>query len=75
MIHGAPGGSIGAANPSGWSTETTFVMFMNHCMKFVRPTKEQPVIILLDNHESPFQQFALQKKTEYYGNRTYTRMQ
>lgn len=52
MIHGAPEGTLGAANPSGWSNETTFLMFMNHFIKFARPTKERPAIVLMDNHES-----------------------
>lgn len=52
MIHGAPEGTVGAANPSGWSNETTFLMFMEHFIKFARPSKERPVIVLMDNHES-----------------------
>lgn len=52
MIYGAPEGTVGAANPSGWSNEATFVMFMEHFIKFTRPSKERPVIVLMDNHES-----------------------
>lgn len=52
MINGAPEGTLGAANPSGWSNERTFVMFMKHFIKFARPSKEHPIIVLMDNHES-----------------------
>nr|CAI5856007.1 unnamed protein product [Callosobruchus analis] len=52
MIHGAPEGTLGAATPTGWSNEALFVMFMKHFIKFARPSKERPVIILMDNHES-----------------------
>lgn len=52
MLHGAPDGSIGAANPSGWSNESLFVAFMEHFIKYVRPSRDRPVILLLDNHES-----------------------
>lgn len=31
MLNGAPVGSIGAANPSGWSNEGTFLQFFKHC--------------------------------------------
>lgn len=52
MIHRPLDGSIGATNSSGWSNETTFQMFINHFINFVRPTKKQPVLVLLDNHGS-----------------------
>ena len=52
MLNGAPCGSIGSANPSGWSNETIFVQFLHHFVKHVRPSVEKPVLLLMDNHES-----------------------
>lgn len=52
MITGAPEGSIGGANPSGWSNESMFVKFLQHFINYAKPTKEQPVILIMDNHES-----------------------
>lgn len=40
MITGAPEGSIGDANPSGWSNESMFVIFLQHLIKYTKPTKE-----------------------------------
>nr|CAI5826562.1 unnamed protein product [Callosobruchus analis] len=48
----SPEGTLGAATPTGWSNEALLVMFMKHFIKFARPSKERPVIILMDNHES-----------------------
>ncbi|XP_063234886.1 tigger transposable element-derived protein 6-like [Bacillus rossius redtenbacheri] len=52
MLNGAPCGSVGVGNPSGWSNETIFVQFMQHFVKHVRPSVEIPVLLLMDNHES-----------------------
>lgn len=60
MLTGAPEGSIGGANPSGWSNESMFVKFLQHFIKYTKPTKEQPVILILDNHESHISVPAIQ---------------
>jgi transposase-like protein len=52
MLIGAPNGSIGGANPSGWSTEGLFVDFMKHFIRHVKPTTDKPVLLILDNHET-----------------------
>ncbi|XP_033213376.1 uncharacterized protein LOC117170605 [Belonocnema kinseyi] len=43
---------IGAGNKSGWVTDEEFFIFMQHFIKHVKPTKDEPVFILLDNHSS-----------------------
>ena len=50
----APTGSsaTGHSKASGWMTEETFVKYMKHFVKFAKPTKEQPILLLLDNHSS-----------------------
>lgn len=52
MLTGAPPGTIGGAYPSGWSNETLFLRFMEHFIKEVKPSVNNPVILLMDNHES-----------------------
>ncbi|WP_341658275.1 helix-turn-helix domain-containing protein [Blattabacterium cuenoti] len=52
MLNGAPTGSIGGANPSGWSNEKLFIDYLNHFVQFVKPTADDPALLILDNHES-----------------------
>ncbi|KAJ8927305.1 hypothetical protein NQ314_020255 [Rhamnusium bicolor] len=52
MLKGAPVGAIGAANKSGWSNEDVFFKYLQHFISHVKPTIEDKVILLLDNHES-----------------------
>ncbi|XP_026745200.1 uncharacterized protein LOC113506559 [Trichoplusia ni] len=52
FIRGGPPDCIGAGNSSGWMTEKEFLIFMDHFIKHAKPTKEEPVLLLLDNHSS-----------------------
>lgn len=52
FLRGAPLGSNGSANPSGWMTENDFVLFLTHFIKHVRPSTEHEVVLFLDNHSS-----------------------
>lgn len=52
MLKGAPVGSIGGTNPSGWSNEELFLKFLLHFIKYSNASIENPVVLLLDNHES-----------------------
>lgn len=52
FIRDGPPGCIGEANGSGWMQENTFFIFIQHFIKRTKPTKEKPVILLLDNHSS-----------------------
>lgn len=52
MLKGCPVGSIGGANPSGWSNEQLFLEFLKHFKKHVKPAVEDPVLLILDNHDS-----------------------
>lgn len=52
MLTGAPPGSIGGANPSGWSNEKLFIQFFKHFLQYAKPSKDSPCILLMDNHES-----------------------
>lgn len=52
MLFGAPTGAAGTAYPSGWMTSEVFVGYMKHFIHHARCSKESPVLLLLDNHES-----------------------
>lgn len=52
MIKGCPVGTIGKANPSGWSNSDLFFEFMQHLKNHVNATPDKQIIILLDNHDS-----------------------
>ena len=56
FIVGGPLGCIGGANKSGWMNEDLYVNFIKHFIHHVRSSKEQPVLLILDNvdtHISP----------------------
>lgn len=52
FIRNGPPESIGAGNSSGWMTVKEFLIFMDHFIKHTKPTPEDPVLLLLDNHQS-----------------------
>ena len=52
FISNGPPECIGAGNASGWVTDLEFYNFMKHFVKHTNPTKESPVLLLLDNHSS-----------------------
>jgi len=52
IIHGAPADTLGLATPIGWSNELMFVRFLEHFIKLVQPSKENKVLLIMDNHES-----------------------
>ncbi|XP_047142830.1 uncharacterized protein LOC124817082 [Hydra vulgaris] len=54
MLKGGPPGCIGYANSpkSGWMTGPLFLKVLEHIKKLVRCSKEDPVLLLIDNHES-----------------------
>jgi hypothetical protein len=52
FLHGAPLGSQGSANQSGWMIESDFVLFLKHFIHHVQPSIERKVVLFLDNHNS-----------------------
>ncbi|XP_041475762.1 uncharacterized protein LOC121424221 [Lytechinus variegatus] len=52
FIANGPPGCCGSANPSGWMKEDDFLKFLKHFQEVTRCTKDRPVLLLLDNHES-----------------------
>ncbi|CAH1956603.1 unnamed protein product [Acanthoscelides obtectus] len=56
-----PIGCEGDANPSGWMKEENFMKYSKHFVKHVRPTKEKPELLLLDNHDSHLKRWITSK--------------
>lgn len=52
FIRNGPVGCIGAATGTGWTTEESFVQCLKHFIKCTKPTDDDPVLLLLDNHVS-----------------------
>lgn len=49
---GAPEGSIGISSPSGWMTREGFVEVAKQIKKFTNACPENPVLVLMDNHDT-----------------------
>ncbi|XP_030747152.1 uncharacterized protein LOC115875789 [Sitophilus oryzae] len=45
-------GSIGGGNKSGWMQEENFLQFIKHFAKYAKPSEENRVLLILDNHTS-----------------------
>lgn len=52
LMDGMPPGSIFACHPSGWIQTETFTLWFRHFMKHVKPTMDDPVVLVLDGHFS-----------------------
>lgn len=52
FIRDGPVGSAGAANPSGWMQDETFLLFLEHFKKHSNASRSHIVLLLLDNHSS-----------------------
>ena len=52
LMNGAPPGSIGVCSDSGWMNTALFVKWLSFFEKHVKPTKETPALLIVDNHES-----------------------
>ena len=52
LMNGAPPGSIGLCSDSGWMNTALFVEWLSFFVKHVKPTKETPALLIVDNHES-----------------------
>jgi hypothetical protein len=52
LMIGAPADAVGIVTDSGWMTSDAFVRYLQHIAKHARPTKEDPIMLILDNHSS-----------------------
>lgn len=47
-----PMGAIYGCSKSGWINEDLFIKWLQHFKNYVKPTNEDPVLLILDNHSS-----------------------
>lgn len=52
MMNNAPEGSLGLVTDNGWMTSENFLSVIEHFVKHVQPSEKNPVVLVLDNHES-----------------------
>lgn len=52
MINGAPPGTQGRATASGWISSEIFLDWMKHFIHFTKPSKNSPILLIMDNHEA-----------------------
>ena len=50
LMIGAPDESQGVAQPNGWMNGDIFETWLKHFVKHVRPSKDSPVLLILDGH-------------------------
>ncbi|KAJ8930205.1 hypothetical protein NQ314_017020 [Rhamnusium bicolor] len=52
MITGAPPGTAGGAEKTGWVNSEAFMDILKHLHRFVKSTPEWPIFLIIDNHQS-----------------------
>jgi len=52
LMIGAPADAKGIATDSGWMTSEAFVKYLQHVAAHTRPSKDDPILMILDNHAS-----------------------
>lgn len=52
LLNGCPAGSQGIAQSSGWMTSESFLAYLKHFANFAKPSIQDPVLLLVDNHSS-----------------------
>lgn len=52
LERGGPPGSIYSCSHNGWSNEELFLDWLHHFKRFCKPTEDEPVLLVLDNHGS-----------------------
>ena len=52
LLTNAPIGTLGTCSENGWTNSDLFLVWLKHFVVHVKPTKEEPVLLILDNHAS-----------------------
>ena len=52
LMNGTPPGSTYACHSSGWIQNESFVDWLRHFIQHVKPTEDDPVLLVLDGHYS-----------------------
>ncbi|KAJ8967132.1 hypothetical protein NQ314_003066, partial [Rhamnusium bicolor] len=67
LMVGGPPGSEGVAHESGWMTAEKFINYLHHFAKFAHPRKDNPVLMIMDNHASHVTLEAIQELASIAG--------
>ncbi|XP_026319551.1 uncharacterized protein LOC113230034 [Hyposmocoma kahamanoa] len=67
LLDGAPPGTIAMCHPSGWIQSYIFVHWLDHFIANVKPTKDYPVLLLLDGHSTHTKNLPLIDKARNNG--------
>lgn len=52
FLIGAPPSSNAIGHESGWMTTDNFIYYLNHFVKHAKPSENNKIILILDNHAS-----------------------
>lgn len=52
FVRDGPPGCIGTGNKSGWMQEEDFLVFIKHFANYAKPSQDNRVLLILDNHSS-----------------------
>lgn len=52
LMNGTPPGSVYVCNPSGWSDIDIFTQWFTYFLSHVKPSAEDPILLILDGHLS-----------------------
>lgn len=61
FIRGSPPGSFGRATKSGWMNVNLFGEYLDHLIRHIRPSVENRILLVMDNHESHVSLTAVDK--------------
>jgi len=61
LLHGALSGTVGYNSGNGWIDSALFVQYLDHFIKHVKPTPDNKVLLILDNHISHKSLEAIEK--------------
>ena len=64
FVRGGPQSCIGKENPSGWINEKLFIEYLDHFAIHTQCSKENMVLLILENHESHISLAAVDKCKE-----------
>ncbi|KAK9738857.1 DDE superfamily endonuclease [Popillia japonica] len=52
LLFKCPPNTYAVAQPSGWMTKDCFTQYLHHFARYAHPSKENPVLLVVDNHTS-----------------------
>jgi len=50
LLTGSPPGTVGFTSENGWINNELFIMWLQHFSKYNKPSKDEPVILILDGY-------------------------